>query len=241
MIHVGCCGWCAARARYFRAFDVVEVQQTFYEPPRLTTLARWRQEAPAGFQFAIKCFQLVTHEATSPTYRRLRRARPRPATVGSFRDTPAVRAAWEETVAAADALGATIVLLQTPGTFAPTDEHLANLEAFTRWARRGPDLRLVFEPRGPAWDAGAADRLCRRLDLFRGGDPFAMPAPLPHAQSVAYFRLHGVGGYRYSFKDAELRWLVQQLRGYEEAWVLFNNMSMWDDARRFKRLLARAG
>jgi uncharacterized protein YecE (DUF72 family) len=26
----------------------------------------------------------------------------------------------------------------------------------------------------------------------------------------------------------------------EEAWVLFNNMSMWDDARRFKRLLARS-
>ncbi len=99
----------------------------------------------------------------------------------------------------------------------------------------------AFFWRVSAWDADAADRLCRRLHLFRGGDPFAMPAPPPRAQSVAYFRLHGVGGYRYSFSDADLRWLVQQLRGYEEAWVLFNNMSMWDDARRFKRLLARVG
>ncbi len=29
-------------------------------------------------------------------------------------------------------------------------------------------------------------------------------------------------------------------RGYEVAWVFYNNMSMWDDARRFKRLLARS-
>ena len=50
MIHVGCCGWCAARARYFREFEVIEVQQTFYEPPRLATLACWRQQAPAGFR-----------------------------------------------------------------------------------------------------------------------------------------------------------------------------------------------
>jgi uncharacterized protein YecE (DUF72 family) len=240
VIHVGCCGWCTPRARYFREFDLIEVQQTFYEPPRLTTLTRWRQEAPARFHFATKCFQLVTHEATSPTYRRLRRALPQPAHVGSFRDTPAVRAAWEETVAAAEALGAKIVLLQTPASFTPTDEHLANLKAFTGWAPRGHDLTLVFEPRGPAWTAHAADRLCRRLHLLRGGDPFTMPPPPPGVQPLAYFRLHGLGGYRYSFREADLRWLAQRVREYDQAWVLFNNMSMWDDARRFKQLLARS-
>ncbi len=240
MIHVGCCGWSAARARYFREFDVIEVQQTFYQPPRLTTLARWRQEAPAGFQFAIKCFQLVTHETTSPTYRRLRRAVPSPQSVGSFRDTPAVRAAWEETAAAAAALGATLVLLQTPASFAPTDEHLAHLDAFTQRVQRTHRLQLVFEPRGAAWNAGVADKLCRRLHLPRGGDPFTMSAPSPRAQPIAYFRLHGIGGYRYAFTDANLRWLARQVRGYEVAWVLFNNMSMWNDARRFKRLLARS-
>jgi len=78
---------------------------------------------PGGFpQFAIKCFQLVTHEVTSPTCRRSRRELPRPATVGSFRDTPAVRAAWDETVAAAKALGAKIVLLQTPASLRRTIE-----------------------------------------------------------------------------------------------------------------------
>jgi uncharacterized protein YecE (DUF72 family) len=52
--------------------------------------------------------------------------------------------------------------------------------------------------------------------------------------------LHGINGYRYAFTDADLRWLAQQVHGYEEVWVLFNNMSMWEDVRRFKRLLARS-
>lgn len=213
-------------------------KQTFYEPPRLATLARWREEAPPGFRFAIKCFQMVTHEATSPTYRRLRRKPPRPGAVGSFRDTPEVRAAWAETVAAAEALAARLVLLQTPASFTPTRDHLKNMERFMRWTERGRGLVLVFEPRGPAWEAGAADSLCRRLGLLRGGDPFTMPAPPPRLQPLAYFRLHGAGGYRHSYSDAELMRVAGQARRYREAWVLFNNISMWDDARRFKRLMA---
>jgi uncharacterized protein YecE (DUF72 family) len=235
--YVGCCGWSAARARYFRALDAVEVQQTFYEPPRPSTLARWREEAPAGFGFAVKCFQLVTHEATSPTYRRLRRPMPPPGSVGAFRDTPVVRGAWAETVAAARSLGAQIVLLQTPTSFVPSAEHLERLVAFVRRARDETDLTLVFEPRGPAWSPEEADRLCRRAGLLRGGDPFVMAPPAPRHQPLAYFRLHGRSGYRYTFTDADLAEIAALAQRYETAWVLFNNRSMWHDARRFKRLL----
>jgi hypothetical protein len=35
-------------------------------------------------------------------------------------------------------------------------------------------------------------------------------------------------------------WAVADGARLERARVLFNNMSMWDDARRFKRLLARS-
>lgn len=78
-----------------------------------------------------------------------------------------------------------------------------------------------------------------RLHLLRGGDPFATRPPPPRAQPTAYFRLHGRGGYRYAFTDEDLRALAEQVCEYEDAWVLFNSMSMWDDARRFKQLLAR--
>src|SRR5439155_12277308 len=77
--------------RYAALFRIVEVQQTFYQPPRIATLEAW---------------QLITHEATSATYRRLKRElqpseRPQ---CGAFRLTPIVREAWETTRAAAAAL-----------------------------------------------------------------------------------------------------------------------------------------
>ncbi len=238
VVHVGCSGWAASQAAYFREFDAIEIQQTFYDPPRVSTLERWRAAAPDHFHFTIKCFQLVTHEVASPTYRRLHRPRPEPGTVGSFRNTPEVRAAWEETAAAARALRAELVLLQTPASFTPTVEHLKNLRTFARWARRhSAGVALVFEPRGPAWKAEAADRLCAELGLLRACDPFATDPPPPRAQRFAYFRLHGMGGSRYRFTDAELASLADLARRYRKAWVFFNNLAMWTDARRFKRLL----
>jgi hypothetical protein len=44
-IHVGCCGFALPQARYFRTVRLLEVQQTFYQPPRLATPQRWRAAA----------------------------------------------------------------------------------------------------------------------------------------------------------------------------------------------------
>ena len=62
---VGCCGFPMGRKAYFQRFSLVEVQQTFCKPPRLETLARWHQEAPEGFEFILKAWQLITHEPSS--------------------------------------------------------------------------------------------------------------------------------------------------------------------------------
>src|SRR5918911_5732946 len=96
-VKVGLCGAGMALASYAQRFRVLEVQQTFYEPPREATLRRWRAEAAPDFEFTIKAWQLVTHDATSPTYRRLRRplAVADRELVGSFRLTAPVLRAWE--------------------------------------------------------------------------------------------------------------------------------------------------
>jgi uncharacterized protein YecE (DUF72 family) len=47
-VQVGCCGFRLALAEYTRLLPVVEIQQTFYQPPQIKTLERWRAEAPAG-------------------------------------------------------------------------------------------------------------------------------------------------------------------------------------------------
>src|ERR687883_886951 len=96
-VRVGLCGFTMAFADYVREFPVVEVQQTFYEPPRDATLLRWRRQAPLRFEFTLKAWQLITHDASSPTYRRLRRplAVADRELVGSFRLTAPVLRAWE--------------------------------------------------------------------------------------------------------------------------------------------------
>ncbi len=215
-------------------FPVVEVQQTFYRLPRVQTVERWRAAAPVGFEFSMKAWQLITHPPTSPTYRRLGREIPAAARLryGSFAPTDEVLEAWRQTRAIARALSVTFVLFQCPASFAPAAEHVRNLRRFFRRAER-EGLRLVWEPRGD-WPAGLIERLCRELDLIHCVDPFA-------AQSVQgtprYYRLHGRAGFRYRYTDEDLHVLREWCQ--ERTYVLFNNVTMWDDALRFQRALGR--
>ena len=66
-VRVGCCGFPQPLGRYARTFPAVEVQQTFYHPPLPETLKKWRALVPAEFEFTLKAWQLITHEASSPT------------------------------------------------------------------------------------------------------------------------------------------------------------------------------
>jgi uncharacterized protein YecE (DUF72 family) len=66
-IQVGCCGFAAAKAKYHKNFAVVEIQQTFYQPPQEKTAEKWRNEAPPDFEFTLKAWQLITHPPQSPT------------------------------------------------------------------------------------------------------------------------------------------------------------------------------
>src|SRR3954469_18451074 len=74
LIKLGLCGFTIGAAQYYRRFKVLEVQQTFYDPPGPETLRRWRQAAPEDFEFTMKAWQVITHLGTSRTYRRLRSA-----------------------------------------------------------------------------------------------------------------------------------------------------------------------
>jgi uncharacterized protein YecE (DUF72 family) len=66
-LRIGCCGFPLSLSRYAKIFRVVEVQQTFYQPPLTRTLERGRARVPSEFEFTLKAWQLITHEATSPT------------------------------------------------------------------------------------------------------------------------------------------------------------------------------
>jgi len=233
-IKVGCCGFRMAQAEYAARFPVVEVQQTFYQPPQVKTLERWRADAPADFEFTLKAWQLITHEARSPTYRRLKRelTEDEKAGAGSFRPTAIVREAWDVTLACAEALQAARVLFQCPSSFTPTQEHVRDLRRFFERIERPRKLVCLWEPRGN-WPEELVRDLCVELDLTHVVDPFAARTLTPER---CYYRLHGRSGWRYKYEEDELAELVSMLPTRGVSYVLFNNVRMLDDAARFQEL-----
>lgn len=231
---VGTCGFAEAQARLFQDFDILEVQKTFYQPPRCATAQRWREAAPPDFIFTVKAWQLITHEAKSPTYRRLTE----PLTMaeleqaGAFRWNAVTRMAWEKTQQIADALQAKAIVVQTPQSFAPTEKNLDRLMGFFSQIDRR-ERKIVFEPRGPAWHDEIIGRLVKTLDLIHGADPFIRE---PAGEGMRYFRLHGRPAYHYAYRytDEDLCLLESKLSPAWPNCVLFNNTAMAEDARRFR-------
>ena len=239
VVRIGLCGFTVTMEQYALHFPVVEVQNTFYEPPRTQVMRRWIAVTPPSLEYTMKVWQLVTHPATSPTYRRMKTPLATGAEPGFFRDSPAVEHGWQRSLECADALGATAMLFQCPASFRPEAENVSRMRRFFERIAR-PRPRLLWEPRGAAWleERSLALALCQDLDLVYVVDPFVTP---PEPGAAVYWRLHGIGGARHSYTDGELQRLWQLLRGIgseQPAYVLFNNLPRVADAKRFARLAA---
>jgi len=218
MIKVGCCGYPTSMKKYQENFGLVELNTTFYSYPKMSTVFGWREKAPKNFEFIVKAHQDITHKF-------------------KFKLEPSVKA-FEQMKEICKALRARILLIQTPGSFR-ADKLMDAHEFLSKIDREG--LAVVWETRGPSWDAPHVRerlaKLLRELDVPHVTDPFrAMPT---YTIDVAYFRLHGLGErmYYHQFSDAELKRMHQLVEPLEaegkQIYVLFNNLSMLDDALRF--------
>ncbi len=231
---MGTCGFRTNKHEYADVLKCVEIQHTFYQPPQIKTLEKWRLEMPEDFEFTLKAWQLVTHESTSPTYKRLKKklTEKEATDAGFFKATDIVQEAMETTLACANALRARTILFQCPAKFRQTPENIRNLKKFFRKAERG-SMNFAWEPRGP-WDDKVVKKLCDDLDLWHVVDPFKSQTVTPNK---CYYRLHGIGGWRYRYEDGELEELVALLPKNKLAYVFFNNNEMTDDAVRFVKLI----
>ena len=239
-IKIGCCGLPGGMKQYLKEFRVVELNSTFYKLPRLETAERWREQAPKGFEFAVKCWQGVTHPVTSPTWRRSGLELTGKERYGFLQPSQEVFDAWAKTLEICKALGARVCLIQLPARFKEEDKNIANARKFfSRIERDGSEIAL--ELRG--WSDEGFKKLCDEFDLISCVDPFAREPLHFGKRGIAYFRLHGSPPgkqmYRYKYTKRDLLGLegkISKLR-VKGTWVLFNNIWMREDALTFAKLL----
>jgi uncharacterized protein YecE (DUF72 family) len=237
-LRIGCSGWNYASWKddfygglparrwlehYARHFDTVEVNNTFYRLPNKDAVARWVEQTPPAFVFAVKASRYLTH---------IKRLTDLEGGVERFyeRIEPLVRSSK---------LGP--VLWQLPPTFRRDDERLANAVA------RFPDGRHAIEFRHRSWFADDVYALLREhgvaLVIADRPEVRAFQAHVFTADWT-FVRFHyGSRGRRGNYSDRELEEWAQRFEQWRrdvEIWAYFNND--WEvfavrNALRLKELL----
>lgn len=195
--------WLAHCAAHFTG---IEVNATFYREVKEATLARWRDETPEDFAFAVKGHRYVTH---------VTRLKAPGAPVARQRDAVA-------------ALGPklAVVLWQLPGTLHKDMDRLAGLmAALEAW----PGVRHAVEFRDTSW---FDDEVAAALAEARVASVVSDAADWPMWEAVTtdlvYVRLHGhtrtyasaySGPALAAWADHARRWLGQG----REVHVYFDN------------------
>ena len=249
MIAVGTAGWSIPRAsasafpsdghhleRYSRVMSCVEIDSSFYRSHRAETYARWAEETPARFRFAVKLPRTITHEG------RLRRAK-----------VP-LEAFLSEVAGLAAKLA--ILLVQLPPSFAFEPRAVRTFFALLRERHAGS---VVCEPRHATWFTPAAERM---LAAYRIARAAADPARIDCAAQPGgwlgpagdgngapiYYRWHGSPRMYWSaYTDAWLKARAAEVNGWpagSECWCIFDNTASGAalaDALRFATMLGTAG
>ena len=186
---------------YGSQLSTVEINYSFYRKPTPKILQNWSAQVPAGFRFALKAWQRITHQKR-------------------LKDCSEFVTAFAEV---ARALGGQLapVLYQLPPNLK------ADLPLLREFLLQLPrDLRAAFEFRHPSWlcdetyaalgDAGAALCIAESEDLA---------TPLVRTAPFGYFRLR-----RLDYGDADLRkWAGAVQEGFaEDVFVYFKHE---DEAR----------
>jgi uncharacterized protein YecE (DUF72 family) len=219
MIYVGTSGWqydswkkrfydgAPQRAwleLYASRFQVVEVNNSFYQLPKEETFDRWREETPSGFLFAVKASRYISH---------IRRLRDCGEPVQLF---------WSRATRLGPKLGP--VLFQFPPNFKAEVQRLGE---FLPLLPRG--MRAAFEFRDDSWrtdevlalldDAGAAWVLADRP---------GWRVPLVVTGGWSYLRFHQGRALHPGYTRHKLRTWADRIAALDakDVFVFFNNDQM---------------
>lgn len=248
VIKVGSCGYGNIKGglkKYVTMFNVVELQSTFYNLPKIQTAKKWLQIARSinpNFEFTLKAWQGITHPPDSPTWKR---SKIKPdKDMGFLKPTERNFSSWKKIIDIAKALESRFIIVQTPPSFEPNEININNMKIFFSSIDRD-NFIIGWDPRG-TWRDKPSEimKLCNELNLVHVVDPFRT-LPLSELSQV-YFRLHGIGGkeynYKYKYSETDLIKLFDIIKDQinknkSEIYVMFNNFEMINDALRFISIL----
>ena len=218
-LRIGCSGWNYKHWRdpvfypprlpprrwlehYAQFFDTVEINATFYRLPRVEAVARWVDESPRGFLFAVKMSRYVTH------VKRLKEVQPSLELFYSKIDP----------LAGSPKLGP--VLWQLPANFHRDDERLADTLSVL------PRGRHCFEFRHESWFADEVYELLRAhgAALVIGDDRRRPFQTRELTADWTFVRFHGGRGARGNYPPSQLEEWAQWLESLDvDRYVYFNN------------------
>lgn len=214
-IRIGTAGWSFPRdldfpvegtglERYAARFDFVEINSSFYRPHQRKTYERWAASTPAGFRFAVKVPQTITHE------RRL------------VEVDDLLARFLHETDGLSDKRGPLLVQLPPSLRF-----EAPRVEAFLATWRRATDAPTVLEPRHASWFAVEPEGLLAGFQIARvAADPAVVPEAVEPGgwRGLTYRRLHGSPViYESAYGPGALDALAERLVGETETWCIFDN------------------
>ncbi len=240
-VKIGNCGWSyyspppgweerfgSKLQAYAGVFGLVEINSTFYGIPKMPTARKWREEADAvnpKFEFTVKVSRIITHTDKFSSGKSLR-------IFGVMKDI-------------GRELRAKVLLFQSPESFGPSEGNLENARKF--FGKVDPEeFILSWEVRWEdRWGKDVVGRLFSGCGVNQCVDPLRQDCHC--AKDVLYCRLHGFGSpmYNYSFSDDELKKVIDKIKSgsagrggkRKPAYVLFNNGSCYEDARRLEGML----
>lgn len=210
-------------ACYVKDFDTVEINNSFYRLPTEETFAKWREETPRGFCFAVKGSRFITH-------------------MKKLKDP---ENALENLIPRAEALKEKLgpILFQLPPHWQ------INLERLETFLTALPRKHLyAFEFREPSWHRDETYSLLRRFNaafcMFEL-DRFQSPEVI--TADWTYVRLHGPGGrYQGSYSTNQLNVWAEKMRRWSRSlraiYCYFDNDQVGyavQNALELKRLVRR--
>lgn len=239
-IRIGCSGWVYQHWRgrfypetlpvkrwfafYAEHFDTVEINNSFYRLPKPETFDGWREQAPPGFDYAVKANRFLTQAKKLKDC-----AEPIERMMTPFRH-----------------LGSRLgpILYQLPPRFRVNVERL---DAFLHLAPK--DVTNVFEFRDRSWYTDEVFATLERHGAsFCAHDMPGSDGPRIAVGPAAYLRFHGgEGKYWGRYSDEALLaaadWLTDQAREGRTVRAYFNNdidAHAIHDALTLKAMVAQA-